>query len=118
MRFRQKMYIDEPETEVSDGTSITVPDQTLTVHEIMRRHTMQLPVPQRQNINDTIFENLPENLETMSKVELQQARIKAAAKVTETHRKLQAIAAAKEKAERELNKSFNVNTNINNETQE
>ena len=113
MKVRQQLYDDAPEYEPSDTTSITVPDQTLTVQEIMRRHTMQLPVPQRQNINDIYFENLPENLETMNKVELQQARIKAAAKVTETHRKLQAIAAAKEKAEKELNKPQNNNNNEN-----
>lgn len=90
--------------EHNSGEQITVPDQTLTIKEIMQRHTMNIPMPQlRPHIfSDNIPFDLPEGLESMSKLEIQEQLQKAKQKVRDTHTKMQAIAIAREKAKKHL----------------
>lgn len=100
MKFRNVMYQDAPDVEVNSGDNNTVPDQALSVKEILRRHTMQLPLPRKQVLFDT--DGLPDGLETMSKTDLQIAKKKAENKVKQSQDRLAVIQAAKAKAERDL----------------
>lgn len=92
--------------EKNSGESITIPDMTLTTQEILRRHSLNLPIPEKMALFDPLEGFLPdefENIEKMNRLELLQMKAENEAKIQATQRKMEKFQRARAQAQRYTN---------------